>query len=114
MRGGQKPAIRKLKEGALLTEQGDRADDVFLLLDGVLQVEVDGEVLAELGPGAILGERAVLGEGVRTATLRALTEAKVAAVRPDQLDPAALAELEEGHRREEERPPAAGSAAANG
>jgi len=114
MRGGQKPAFRTLKEGALLTEQGDRADDVFLLLNGVLQVEVDGEVLAEVGPGAILGERAALGEGVRTSTLRALTRAKVAAVRPDQLDPAALAALEEGHRREEERPPAAEATGANG
>ncbi len=117
MRGGQKPAIRTVKEGALLTEQGHRADEVFLLLDGVLPVEVDGEALAEVGPGAILGERAALGGGVRTSTLRALTRAKVAAVRPDQLDPAALAALEEGHRREEERPPAgesAGSTAARG
>jgi CRP-like cAMP-binding protein len=69
----------------------------------VLSVEVDGEPLAEVGPGAILGERAGLAGGVRTSTLRALTKAKVAVVRPDQLDPDALAELESGHRREETR-----------
>jgi len=103
MRGGQKPSYRSLKQGAALTEQGATGDDVFLLLNGVLSVEVDGEALAEVGPGAILGERAGLSGGVRTSTLRAITKAKVAVVRPEQLDPDALAELESGHRREETR-----------
>jgi len=58
-------------------------------------------VLAEVGPGAILGERAALEGGRRTSTLRALTKAKVAVVRPDQLDQAALAELKVGHQRED-------------
>jgi CRP-like cAMP-binding protein len=75
---------------------------VFLLLDGVIVAEVDGELVAELGPGAVLGERAVLEGGVRTATLRASTRCKVAVASGEQLDPAALAELSAGHRREED------------
>ena len=70
MRGGEKPTIRKVKEGHVLVEQGQLGSELYLLLDGVLAVEVDGEPLAELGPGAILGERAVLEEGRRTSTLR--------------------------------------------
>lgn len=101
MRGGAKPDIRKVKKGVTLVEQGEAGDDVFLLLDGVLSVEVDGEALAELGPGAILGERAVLEGGRRTSTLRALTKMKVAVARGDQLDRDALAEVSRGHRREE-------------
>jgi hypothetical protein len=100
MRGGGKSTIRKLKEGALLTEQGATGDDVFLLLNGVLNVEVDGQLIAEVGPGAILGERAVLEGGVRTSTLRALTRATVAVVKADQLADDQLAELSAGHRRE--------------
>ncbi len=100
MRGGGKSSIRKLKEGALLTEQGATGDDVFLLLNGVLNVEVDGEPIAEVGPGAILGERAALEGGVRTSTLRALTKATVAVVKADQLAEDQLAELSAGHRRE--------------
>ena len=100
MRGGGKSSIRKLKEGALLTEQGAIGDDVFLLLNGVLNVEVDGELIAEVGPGAILGERAALEGGVRTSTLRALTKATVAVVKADQLAEDQLAELSAGHRRE--------------
>jgi hypothetical protein len=100
MRGDAKPAIKKVRKGKTLTKQGEPGDEVYLLLDGVLAVEVDGEPLAELGPGAILGERAVLEGGVRTATLRAVTKCKVAAVDADHLDPDTLTEISKGHRRE--------------
>jgi Cyclic nucleotide-binding domain len=103
MRGGTKPKIRKLKTGEALVEQGQAGDELFLLLDGVLSVDVDGKALAEVGPGAILGERAVLERGTRTATLRALTPARVAVASADQISPEALAELATGHRREENR-----------
>jgi hypothetical protein len=103
MRGGEKPRIENHKAGALLTEQGASGTDVFLVLDGVLAVEVDGEPLAEYGPGAILGERAALEGRPRTATLRAVTKARVAWVRADQLDRAALAEVALGHRHEDAR-----------
>jgi hypothetical protein len=101
MRGDAKPKIKKLRKGKALTKQGEPGDEVFLLLDGVLSVEVDGTSLAELGPGAILGERAVLEGGVRTSTLRAVTKCKVAVAPSDRVDPDALAEISKGHRREE-------------
>jgi hypothetical protein len=101
MSGGGKPKIKKLRKGKTLTKQGEPGDEVFLLLDGVLAVEVDGEPLAELGPGAILGERAVLEGGVRTSTLRAVTKCKVAVAPADRVDPDALTELGRQHRREE-------------
>lgn len=101
MGGGAKPAIRSLPAGSVLTEQGKPGDEVFLLLDGVVSVEVDGKQLAEIGPGAVLGERAVLEGGVRTATITATTPVRVAAAKPDALDRQALSELAEGHRREQ-------------
>ncbi len=103
MRGGAKPQIRTIKQGAKLTEQGAPGDEVYLLLDGVLDVVVDGEPVAEVGPGAILGERAVLERGTRTATLQALTKCRVAVAAADQLDRAALEAISTGHRREETR-----------
>ncbi len=69
MRGENKPAIRRVKQGKMLVEQGSASDELFLLLNGVLVAEVDGEPLAEIGPGAVLGERAMLEVGTRTATL---------------------------------------------
>jgi CRP-like cAMP-binding protein len=101
MRGGAKPKVRRLRQGATLTEQGAPGDELYLVLDGMLTVEVDGETVAEVGPGTILGEHAVLEGGTRTSTLRADTACRVAVARADQLDRDALRELAESHRREE-------------
>jgi Cyclic nucleotide-binding domain len=100
MRGGQKPDIRKVKKGVALVEQGTEGDELFLLLDGVLSVDVDGTIVAELGPGAVVGERAALEGGRRTSTLRAITPCKVAAVASAQIDRQALDALSTGHRKE--------------
>jgi hypothetical protein len=102
MRAGRKPEKRKVKAGKTLTEQGRPGNELYLLLDGVLQVDVDGNVLAELGPGAILGERALLEGGTRTATLRALTNCTVAVASEENVNRAALEELAKTHRREEQ------------
>ncbi len=88
-----KPEFRKVKEGAALVEQGDAGDEVFLLFDGVLSVEIDGEPVTEFGPGAILGEMAIVGEGTRVATLRARTDCRVAAVPGHSIDRAELEEI---------------------
>jgi CRP-like cAMP-binding protein len=49
--------------------------------------------VAEVGPGAILGEMALLEGGRRTATLRAVTRCRVAVVPGDRVDRDALAEV---------------------
>jgi Cyclic nucleotide-binding domain len=101
MRSGAASKPTRLDVDATLTEQGDAGDELYLLLDGVLAVEVDGETVAEIGPGAILGERAVVEGGKRTATLRAVTPAKVVSVSADQVEPSALEELA-GSRRNDD------------
>jgi hypothetical protein len=100
MRGGAKPRIRRIKPGTVLVRQGEPGADVYLVLDGVVRVERDGERLAEYGPGALLGERAHLEGGARTSTLTAVTACRVASADASQFDRAALEELAGGHRRE--------------
>jgi len=101
MHGAAKPAIRRLKADEVLVRQGEPGADIYLVLDGVLRVERDGERLAEYGPGAMLGERAHLEGGTRTATVVAVTACRVASVDASQLDRSALEELAGGHRRED-------------
>jgi hypothetical protein len=98
--GGAKPKIRTLEAGETLVAQHDRSSGVFLILDGVFVVEVDRKEVAEIGPGAVVGERAALEGGARTATLRATTKARVAEVKPDQLDRGELDTLATTHHRE--------------
>jgi hypothetical protein len=95
------PTIRTLAPGDVLTRQGDPADGLFVLLDGMVSVDVDGRDLGDLGPGAVVGERAALEGGARTATLRAITPVKVAVVDADAISEDARRELTEGHRRED-------------
>ena len=100
MQGKAKLPRRKLQPDERLVEQGDPGDELYLLLDGVLAAVVDGEEVAQVGPGAILGEGAIVGEGTRNATLRACTAARVAVIAPDQIDREAMEILAEGRRRD--------------
>jgi hypothetical protein len=100
MREGAASKPRRIDVDDTLVEQGADGNELYLLLDGVLSAEVDGETVAELGPGAIIGERAVLEGGTRTATLRAVTPCKVVGFAADQVEPSALEELAAGRRRE--------------
>jgi hypothetical protein len=80
MAGEAIPERRSLEPGETLVEQGTPGDELYLVLDGVLGVEIDGEEVAELGPGAIVGERALLEGGTRTATLAARTRCRIAVI----------------------------------
>ena len=75
-----------LEPGDTLVEQGEPGDELYLVLDGVLAVIIDGDEVAEIGPGAIVGEKASLEGGKRTATLTARTRTRVATVPSELVD----------------------------
>jgi len=103
MRGGAKPKIRKLSAGEILTEQGKPGNELYMLVDGVPVGR--GSTVWQWPTWArawVLGERGrARGAALRTSTLRAVTNCKVAVATAEEIDPAALAELSTGHRREE-------------
>jgi hypothetical protein len=80
------PERRTLELDETLVEQGEPGDDLFLLVDGVLALTVDGDEVAEIGPGAIVGELASLHGGRRTATLTARTPCRVAVIPAELID----------------------------
>jgi hypothetical protein len=100
--GDEKFYRRDLGEGAVLVTQGaDGGDTLYLILDGVFGVEVDGEKVAEMGPGTLVGERAALEGGVRTATLRALTRCRVVVIPAELVGEGELATLAADRHRED-------------
>jgi hypothetical protein len=101
MHGAAKPAIRTLAADEVLVTQGEEGTLVYLILDGMFLVEVDDHAVGEIGPGAVVGERAALEGGIRTATLRATTRARVAETSLDLLDQFELGALAATHHREE-------------
>jgi hypothetical protein len=97
MQTGRRPEIRRLAAGAVVTRQGESGSEMYLLLDGVLGVDIDGEPVAELGPGAILGERALLEGGRRASTVVAATPVRLAVASADVIDLPRLKELATHH-----------------
>ena len=49
------------------------ADKAYILLSGTVSVRRDGSEIAQLGPGDIVGEAAIMGQTLRTASIVALT-----------------------------------------
>jgi len=69
-----------LAAGDVLVDQGQTGREAFLLLAGQVTVKRNGRKVATLGPGAIVGELALLDHGPRTATVTADTDISVLVV----------------------------------
>ncbi len=76
--------VRRVETGEVLAERGEEAAEVFVVLDGQLEVALDHEdasqQVATLGTGAVVGEIGVLSGDRRSATLRATAATTVAVI----------------------------------
>jgi CRP-like cAMP-binding protein len=59
--------------GAVLIDQGDVGTECFLVLDGDAGIFASGHHVATIGPGAVVGEMALIGHKPRNATVTAQT-----------------------------------------
>ncbi|MDE3085576.1 MAG: cyclic nucleotide-binding domain-containing protein [Acidobacteriota bacterium] len=60
--------------GTELVVENDEAGRFFLIVEGKAEVMVGGETRATLGPGAAVGELALIDGGARSATVTAATD----------------------------------------
>lgn len=78
LRGTWAMPNRSYRAGQIVVAEGDEGDCAWIVQRGTLTVwtERDGHrlQLRELGPGDVFGEMAVLGTGVRSATVEAVTD----------------------------------------
>lgn len=70
----------RIPAGSVIIKQGAFGNEALLLIEGELLVDRDGEPVAVLSPGAIVGEQAVLLNEPRNATVTAATDVVVAAM----------------------------------
>ena len=68
--------------GEVVIREGERDGRLFIVLEGEVEVlkGMDGpspRLLRRLGPGAYFGEMAVLGQAVRTASVKAVEQARL-------------------------------------
>lgn len=92
--------------GAVLTEQGSVGREAFVVVSGQVQVLVNGQEVAVVGPGSVLGEMALVDLRPRSATLVASTDCELIAFESrrfrdivDGLSPEARSRLEQRNER---------------
>jgi CRP-like cAMP-binding protein len=66
-----------IADGKVLTREGARGGEFFLVLEGSIRIERGGKEINRLGPGDFLGEIALIDQGPRTATATADGPARV-------------------------------------
>ncbi len=71
---------RHAEAGDVIVAQGDAGDEYHFVESGRVSVAVDGEAVAELGPGEGFGEIALLRNVPRTAAVTALTDVSLYAL----------------------------------
>ncbi len=75
-------AERRFSEGQTATEEGKGGAAFWVIEEGEATVAVRGEIVRTLGPGDYFGEIALLDEGVRTATVTAVTDMRCRGMAP--------------------------------
>jgi cyclic nucleotide-binding protein len=87
------PSVKKhpVKVGEVLFRAGDPADPSYIVARGSVEVVAEspgdtGAAIAELGPGAALGEMGLLSGGARTATIRSVPGAELLQIGRDDFN----------------------------
>lgn len=71
------PKARGVAAGEALFRRGEAANEMYVLLEGKVDVTVNGRLIESLTPGSIFGEMAVVDDNPRSADAVAITEVKV-------------------------------------
>lgn len=77
---------RQYPRGEKIIKQGEWGDEMYIITQGFVEVSLDEtkqappKVVVNLGPGQITGEMALLDQGPRSATVKALSEPTIVQV----------------------------------
>jgi serine/threonine protein phosphatase PrpC/CRP-like cAMP-binding protein len=73
--------VREYKDGDLVILEGDKGDELFIVLEGKVRVSRGDQPLLDLGPGEHVGEMALIRSVPRSASVHALGPAELIAIR---------------------------------
>jgi len=73
--------VREYKDGDVVIREGDKGDELFIVLDGKVRVQRGDQILTHLGQGEHVGEMALIRSVPRSATVTAVGGAELIAIR---------------------------------
>jgi CRP/FNR family cyclic AMP-dependent transcriptional regulator len=76
-RVGQLTDVLDYRAGRMLMQEGQTGAEAMILVTGRASVTQAGKVITEVGPGAVVGEMALLSGRPRSATVTLVTDAEV-------------------------------------
>ena len=74
------PGARRVPAGEVLFREGEPADTMFIVLEGEVELTLDGSLLDTACSGHVFGEMAMIEKGARLSTATARTDAFVVPV----------------------------------
>src|SRR5580692_3574707 len=77
----QSVEVRAFTDGASVIREGDKGDELFIVLEGKVRVSRGEQTLTHLGPGAHVGEMALIRSVPRSANVIAVGPAELIAIR---------------------------------
>jgi CRP-like cAMP-binding protein len=70
-------SLESAVEGKVIIREGGQANAFYAIEDGTVKVERHGEHIADLGPGDVFGEQALLEKSERSATVAATSPVRL-------------------------------------
>jgi len=71
------PKARKVAAGEVVFRRGEHAEEMYVVLEGKVDIKVDDRVVESLEPGSIFGEMAIADDYPRSADAVAAVDGKI-------------------------------------
>jgi CRP-like cAMP-binding protein len=74
------PDGSRFGKGTTIFAAGDRAEAMYVVIEGEIELAIHGKVVEKLGPGGVFGEMALIDQTPRTSTATASTDCRLAVI----------------------------------
>ena len=72
--------VLELPAGAVIAVEGEEGDHMYVVMKGEIAISIRGRTVAMALPGEIVGEMALINSNIRSATLTARTDCRLALI----------------------------------
>ena len=76
--------IEDFVSGDIIFQEGQPGDAMYLVLKGLVNIQVKGKSVAKIGPGDFFGEMSLIDDQFRSATATAMRNSQLVAVGEEQ------------------------------